>query len=130
MSAASFLRATRVAPILVSRDLDAALESYRRLGFDVRAYRAAPGAPVIYAFLSFGPGELHIARVEALDPKATTSACYLYVEDADAVHEAWKVAAVEGHLHPPADTPYGMRELAYIDPDGNLIRVGSRLAEC
>lgn len=124
---ASFLRATSVAPIFVARDLDAALERYRRLGFDVRAYRDAPDEPAIYAFLCFGPGELHIARVGELDPKTTTSACYLYVEDADAVYEAWKAAGVEGRLHPPSDTPYGLRELAYVDPDGNLIRVGSPL---
>jgi uncharacterized glyoxalase superfamily protein PhnB len=124
---APFLRATGVAPVFVSRDVDLALGRYRRLGFDVRSYRDGPDEPVIYGYLCFGPGEIHIARVDALDPKTTTSACYLYVEDADAVYEAWKAAGVEGRLHPPRDTPYGLRELAYVDPDGNLVRVGSPL---
>ncbi|MDT5218444.1 MAG: hypothetical protein QOF15_549, partial [Mycobacterium sp.] len=32
-----------------------------------------------------------------------------------------------GRLHPPRDTPYGLREFGYVDPDGTLHRVGSPL---
>jgi hypothetical protein len=28
-------------------------------------------------------------------------------------------------LHEPVDTDYGLREFAHVDPDGNLLRVGS-----
>ncbi len=79
----------------------------------------------IYGFLSWGAVELHLTRFPGLDPKTSTSVCYLYVDDADAVHAAWSAAAGEGRLRPPEDTPYGLREFGYADPDGNLMRVGS-----
>jgi len=49
------------------------------------------------------------------------------VSDADAVYDEWTAAGVEGRFHPRADTDYGLREAAYVDPDGNLVRFGSRL---
>ena len=66
-----------------------------------------------------------MTRFAELDPKTSTSVCYLYVDDADALHAAWAAAGVEGRLRPPTDTPYGLREFGYADPDGNLLRVGS-----
>ncbi len=106
-------------------DLEAAIERYTKLGFVAAGYRDTPTSPPVYAFVCFGPGEFHIASVNHVDPKTTTSACYLWVEDADAVHASWAAADVEGRLHAPRDTSYGMREMAYVDPDGNLVRVGS-----
>lgn len=64
-----------------------------------------------------------------LDPRTSISACYLYVSDADALHAAWQAAGVEGRLTSPKNSLYGLREFAYIDPDGNLLRVGSPLLE-
>jgi hypothetical protein len=120
----------RVAPVLPVRNVARALERYRKLGFKGSAY-CEPGASTeadpIYAFLSWGPVEVHLSRFEELDPKTTTSVCYLYVDDADALHAHWTAAGVEGRLRPPADTPYGLREFGYADPDGNLLRVGSPL---
>jgi uncharacterized glyoxalase superfamily protein PhnB len=53
---------------------------------------------------------------------------YFYVSDADALFAEWKALAdLGGRLHPPHDTPYGLREFAYVDPDGTLHRVGSPL---
>jgi catechol 2,3-dioxygenase-like lactoylglutathione lyase family enzyme len=121
---APFLKVGSVAPVLVARDVDVALERFRKLGFSVRAYGEKPS---IYGFVCYGPGDLHVARFAELDPLANTSACYLYVDDADAVFAAWSSAGVEGRFHPPSDTEYGLREMAYVDPDGNLFRVGSRL---
>ena len=53
---------------------------------------------------------------------------YLYVADADAVHSEWERAGVDGRLTEPTDTPYGLREFAFVDTDGTLHRVGSPLA--
>jgi hypothetical protein len=117
----------RVAPVLPVRSVSAALEHYRKLGFTGDAYGEKAGTDPIYGFLSWGPVELHLTRVPDLDPKTTTSACYLYVEDADALYEAWRAAGVEGRFVAPTDTPYGLRELAHVDPDGNLLRAGSPL---
>jgi hypothetical protein len=117
-----------VAPVLPVRNVTRALERYRRLGFEGKAYgERAAGAEddAVYGFLNWGNVEIHLSRFAALDPATSTSACYLYVDDADALHAAWSAAGVEGRLRPPEDTPYDLREFAYVDPDGNLLRVGS-----
>jgi catechol 2,3-dioxygenase-like lactoylglutathione lyase family enzyme len=120
----------RVAPVLPVRNVARALERYKRLGFEGEAYcepgKSADDDP-IYAFIGWGPVDIHLSRFPELDPKASTSACYLYVDDADALHAAWSVANVEGELRAPVDTPYGLREFVFIDADGNLLRVGSPL---
>jgi hypothetical protein len=110
----------RVSPVFAVRDLEAAMARYRKLGFD-----AAPHAEPVYAFLRRGGVEIHLALVKDFDPEANTSACYLYVSDADALFAAWESARPDGRLIPPADTPYRLREFAYVDPDGNLLRIGS-----
>jgi uncharacterized glyoxalase superfamily protein PhnB len=128
-SACSF---DRVAPVLPVRDVTKALERYRRLGFTARSYEGtseqAPAAP-FYGFLSRDGVQLHLSRVDDLDPKSSMVSCYLYVADVDAVHAAWSAAKVEGRLTPPRDTPYGLREMGYVDPDGNLLRIGSPLRQ-
>ena len=122
-------RVDRVVPVLPVRDVAAALALYRRLGFAGRAYDGQGGGEPVYGYLSWGAAELHLSRFRELDPAATTSACYLHVDDADALHAAWRAAGVAGRLHAAEDTPYGLREFAYVDPDGNLLRVGSPLRE-
>jgi uncharacterized glyoxalase superfamily protein PhnB len=117
----------RVAPILPVRDVTAALAHYRQLGFEVRAW-GRPGEPnPEYGFVRWGAVELHLSLSPNHDPKATASCCYLYVSDADALHATWQAAKVAGRLGTPGDTPYGLREFGYVDPEGNLLRVGSPL---
>jgi hypothetical protein len=118
----------RVAPVFPVASVTAALAHYRKLGFEGRPYvETSPDGP-IYGFLSWGAVEIHLALVRGLDPRTTTSACYLYVSDAKALHAAWRAAGVGGRLTDPEDTAYGLREFAHIDLDGNLVRVGSELA--
>ena len=116
-----------VAPILPVRDIERALDHYRALGFEGHPYDGGEeeGEPATYAFMRLGADNIHLTRVEDLDPEASTSGCYLYVEDADELHAIWSDADVEGRFTEPEDTPYGLREFAHIDPDGNLLRVGS-----
>jgi len=57
----------------------------------------------------------------------------VYVADADALYGEYAALGLPGEgiprLHgPPDDSDYGMREFAVVDPDGNLLRIGSRLA--
>jgi hypothetical protein len=119
----------RVAPVFPVASVTDALAHYHQLGFEGKAYaETSPHGP-IYGFLSWGAVEIHLALVRGLDPKTTTSACYLYVSDAKALHAAWRAAGVGGRLTEPADTAYRLCEFAHIDPDGNLVRVGSELAQ-
>ncbi|OBF43118.1 glyoxalase-like protein [Mycobacterium sp. 852002-50816_SCH5313054-b] len=113
-----------VSPIVPVRDLDIALDRYRKLGFDARAYQG----PERYGFVDRGDVSIHLTEWAEHDPLRTAASVYLYVSDADALHAEW--AALEnlaGRLIDPHETPYGLREFAYVDPDGTLHRVGSRM---
>jgi predicted enzyme related to lactoylglutathione lyase len=117
----------RVAPVFPVRDVTAALAHYRRLGFEADPYKDAADEVAVYGFLRRGEVSLHLSRVTELRPKESVSACYLYVDDADALYAEWLAAGAGGQLAPPTDTPYGLREFVHIDPDGNLLRIGSPL---
>jgi hypothetical protein len=120
----------RITPILPVRTVAGALTRYRRLGFEAKPYiesGVSTEDDPIYGYLKWGAAEIHLARYVELDPKTNTSACYLFVDDADAFHAQWSQAGVEGRLRPPEDKPYGLREFGYVDPDGNLLRVGSQV---
>ena len=112
---------TGMATILPVRDLAAALDHYRRLGFRVSPYDDG------YGYAVRGSADLHLAVRAGLDPRRNASAVYLYVDDAEALYAEWRAAGVDGQFFEPHDTEYGLREGAHIDRDGNLLRFGSRL---
>lgn len=113
-----------VIPILPARHIDETIGFYGTLGFaTVRLYEGF-GAP--YLILRRDEVELHFFHAPGTDPKHNHGSCYLRLLDAQAVYDEWAPAGVAG-LHPIADTPWGMREFAVVDPSGNLIRIGTRL---
>jgi len=112
---------TAVAPIIPVRDLEAALDRYRQLGFIGHAYTG----PARYGFVDRGPVSLHLSEWDEHDPLRTAASVYLYVEDADELYAQWATSGVPGRFVEPADTDYQLREFGYIDPDGTLHRVGS-----
>ncbi|WP_129336244.1 bleomycin resistance protein [Cellulomonas endophytica] len=125
--------AERAVPILPSRDLRESLAFYRALGFE---NRGAPPEEWDYLLLGRGGVELHLVADPSVDPLRTASSCYAYVEDVDALHALWSAGwpaltaeqrAAGARLVPPRDQAYGMREMAVVDPSGNLLRVGSPL---
>jgi catechol 2,3-dioxygenase-like lactoylglutathione lyase family enzyme len=121
----------RAVPVFPVRNVRAALAHYRKLGFDAHAYNeAAAGDDVVYGFVQRGHLELHLSRTPDLDCARNSSAAYLYVDDADALYAEWRAAGAGGRFYgAPADTPYHLREFAYADPDGNLLRVGSEMKD-
>jgi catechol 2,3-dioxygenase-like lactoylglutathione lyase family enzyme len=118
-------------PILPSRDLHETLAFYEALGFE---NRGAPPEEWGYLILGRGDVVLHFVLVPDVDPLATAGSCYVYVEDADALHADWGSSVVP---HPPSGsrivapvtTNYGMREFAVVDRSGNLLRIGTPLPE-
>ena len=116
-----------VAPVLPTSDVAGSLEHYRLLGFEGRAYESGDGPP-FYGYLQWDDVHLHLSLDHHHDPRTTGSQVYLYVSDADALHERWQAAGVPGRFVAPQDTDYGLREGAHVDPEGNLVRYGSRLA--
>lgn len=118
----------RAVPVLPGRDLYETLAFYERLGFGLQ------GAPIgVYGYLIVGRGsiELHFFEAPDVDPLTTAAGCYIRVGDADALYREWHAVGIEANratgsrLIAPATTDYGMREFALVDPNGNLLRVGS-----
>ena len=75
----------RVAPILPVRDLSASLAHYQRLGFATREYDGGS-----YGYASRDDVEIHLGVVPAAGPSTTTHSAYLWVDDADALAQAWR----------------------------------------
>ncbi len=111
------------APILPAVDVDQALDRYSRLGFSTHRHEGADP----YGFARWDDVWLHLAQSDAHDPATSAVMVYLFVSDADALHAQWSAPDVGGQHHAPSDTGYGLREGAYVDPDGNLLRYGSWL---
>ncbi|MFN8016996.1 MAG: VOC family protein [Acidimicrobiales bacterium] len=110
---------TRAIPVLPVADLVRAVAWYERLGF--RAVADEDG----YAILLVDGVEVHLRELgpEEADDRASVAGAYLRVADADATFERW-VALGAPLVLAPTDQPYGVREFATEDPDGNLWRVG------
>jgi len=115
-------------PIMPAKDLDATLAFYERLGFENAG--AAP-SDWNYLIIRRGAVQLHFYSDPEVDPLTTSSSCYVFTDDADALYDAWNAIGIAtdpttgSRLHAPVDTDYGQREFAVVDPSGNLVRVGS-----
>jgi len=124
--------APRLFPTLRCRDADAMIRWLTSvLGFtEHEVYR--DGGAVQHAELAFGSSILMLGqyRDDAYaklvgDPQGRrTDALYLAVDDPDALHATVKASGVPIET-PPYDTPYGSREFACRDPEGNLWSFGT-----
>lgn len=112
----------RATPNLPSRDFDATVDFYARLGFAQR-YRDAA-----WLILTRGDLQLEFFPHPDLDPYANYAGTCLRVADARGLHGAFTTAGLPTdptaipRLTPPADRPWGFVEFALVDPDGNLLR--------
>jgi uncharacterized protein len=118
-----------VAPGIPTTDMARTVEHYQRLGFTF----SAPGAAGPPGEACFAIGErdgvaLHFAVKPDHDPSRTATWIYISVEDADELSAEFDASGA-GQGRTPRDTDYKMRELAHIDPDGNLLLFGSPLRE-
>jgi catechol 2,3-dioxygenase-like lactoylglutathione lyase family enzyme len=104
----------RASPVLPVADLSRSLDHYRTLGFLVSTHDDT------YGFAALQGLELHLAVTS--DPSAAVE-IFLHVPDADALARSWAGTPVTSG---PVDTPWGMREGRHVDPDGNVLRFGSR----
>src|SRR6202167_1871739 len=116
-----------VAPGIPTTDMARTVEHYQRLGFTF----SAPGPAATPAEARFAIGErdgvsLHFALKAEHDPSRTATWVYISVEDADELSAEFDASGA-GQGRTPRDTDYKMRELAHIDPDGNMLLFGSPL---
>ena len=111
-------------PILPSRSLPATLKFYAALGFEGKILGAADD----YAILTRGDLELHFFSHPKLIPADSHAGCYLRLANVDAMYAAFQNAKLPRFGIPRIDQienkPWGMREFALVDADGNLVRIG------
>lgn len=114
-------------PTLPSRSLDNTLHFYKRLGFEGRIL----GVGNAYAILTRGDLELHFFRHATLVPAESSAGCYIRVRDVESLYRAFSLAQLPSKGIPRmdalADKPWGLREFAVVDEDGNLLRIGQVL---
>src|SRR5262245_55082544 len=116
-------------PILPARDLDETRAFYERLGFQTAGWwpREFGG----YAILNRGDLRMHFFAFKDISPKENYAQCYWRVQDVDALYAEYLACGVPNvgtpRLMPVEDTPWGMREFAIVDPNGNLVRVGQQI---
>ncbi len=116
-----------VAPGIPTTDLARTVEHYQRLGFTFSVPgSAAPAAEASFAMAERDGVSLHFALKPDHDPSRTATWVYISVEDADELSAEFNASGA-GQGRSPRDTDYKMRELAHIDPDGNLLLFGSPL---
>jgi catechol 2,3-dioxygenase-like lactoylglutathione lyase family enzyme len=116
-------------PILPARNLHETRAFYERLGF--RAAGWWPEEFGGYAILIRGDAAMHFFLFKDLSPRENYGQCYWPADDVDAFYaECMAIglpASGEPRLIPVEDKPWGMREFAIVDPNGNLIRVGQQI---
>lgn len=113
-------------PILPSRSLSDTVAFFRRLGFDGEIHSFGN-----YAILRRGTVELHFFTNNELRPTESSAGCYIRVSDVETIYREFTVAELPRNGIPRQDSletkPWGMREFAIVDPDGNLLRIGQAL---
>jgi catechol 2,3-dioxygenase-like lactoylglutathione lyase family enzyme len=116
-----------VVPVLMSRDVAAALDFNRRLGFVVE-FQDAPAQPR-YAGVARDGVALHLQWQDAAhwDNALDRPAYRFAVGDVDALYTDFQAAGALPALNAspyakPADTPWGTREFHLHDPDRNSLQ--------
>lgn len=114
-------------PILPSRSVSDTVAFYGRLGFDGKIC----GTGGSYAILNRGAVELHFFTHSELRPAESHAMCYIRVHDVESLYHAFALAQLPRTGIPRMDVlenkPWGLREFAIVDPDGNLLRIGQTL---
>ena len=102
------------------------LAFYQSLGFDGRIHSHGD-----YAILTRGTAELHFFTHRELRPAESWAGCYIRVSDVESIYQATASAELPRKGIPRRDAlevkPWGMKEFAIVDLDGNLIRIGQVL---
>jgi catechol 2,3-dioxygenase-like lactoylglutathione lyase family enzyme len=114
-------------PTLPSRSLANTLKFYERLGFEGKVL----GVGDSYAILTRGDLEIHFFGHTELVPAESYAGCYIRVRDVESMYRAVSLARLPRKDIPRMDTledkPWGLREFAVVDEDGNLLRIGQVL---
>ncbi len=116
-------------PTLPCRSVSATVAFYRRLGFEGGPHEFNPD----YAIVRRGNVELHFFAHKELVPAESSAGCYLRVLDVESIYRDFSSSQLPRTGIPRMDgledKPWGLREFAIVDPDGNLLRIGQITAQ-
>ena len=116
-------------PTLPCRSVTATVAFYRRLGFEGGPHEFNGE----YAILCRGAVELHFFTHKELVPANSSAGCYIRVLDVESVYRSFSSSQLPRTGIPRMDTvedkPWGLREFAVVDPDGNLLRIGQVISK-
>lgn len=111
-------------PILPSRSIVKTAAFYKAMGFEGGPHEHDSN----YAILRRGSIEIHFFTHPELKPEDSWAGCYLRVADVKPIYEAMSALGLPSQGIPRVerleDKPWGLREFAMVDPDGNLLRIG------
>jgi len=112
----------RAVPVLASLDIEATQRFYaEKLGFT--AVARYPD----YGIVERNGVQIHFWLTDDADiPKATS--CRVDVDGVDQLYEEMNTSGVVHPNGPLTDQPWGLREFAVLDGDGNMIKFGQRSA--
>lgn len=112
----------RAVPVLASLDIEATQRFYAdKLGFT--AVARYPD----YGIVERDNVQIHFWLTDDADiPKATS--CRVEVDGVDQLYEEMNASGVVHPNGPLTDQPWGLREFAVLDGDGNMIKFGQRAA--
>jgi len=119
-------------PILPSRNLYTTEQFYQALGFHGQHF--APHYD--YLIIRYEEVELHFFLHRTLDALNNDAGCYIRMnpspvqtDPVSSWYSRWSKLSLPSQgvprLVPPEVKPWGMYEMALVDPDGNLVRIGS-----
>lgn len=111
----------RAVPVLASLDIEATQRFYaNKLGF------VAVARYDDYGIVERDGVQIHFWLTDDVDiPKATS--CRVDVDGVDQLHEEMNASGVVHPNGPLTDQPWGLREFAVLDGDGNMITFGQRM---
>ncbi|WP_343485564.1 VOC family protein [Allomuricauda sp. d1] len=112
----------RAVPVLASLDIFKTVAFYQqKMGFDKVGWKDEN-----YAVIGRDKVDVHFWKCNnKIFPENTS--CYIHVEDVDGLYEEMKASGVVHPNGPLKDQPWGMREFAVLDSDGNMIKFGQSL---
>ena len=116
----------RSMPVLEVADVERSVAFYtEKLGFFAHQLWGEEGEPPAFCIVQRGNVTIALDRSREAGRKPNNQywAAYLYVADADGLHDAFKAAGVEV-VRGPENTEYGCRDFDVRDPDGHLIAFG------
>ncbi len=112
------------AAILPSKDFDATIAFYEAIGFKMTGRWGGSG----YLILSMDNIEIHFFLHPNHVPETSCHGAYIRSDDVDALsgHVVGLNLPKDGipRAIPVEDKDWGMREMAIVDLDGNLLRIG------